>query len=229
MKSWSLYNREEKLRIDDLNIEQVKIILLSISARRIHEWYACQAGDLSWKPLAEVPEYFQETEEIRGEATAFRATAGDEKSFTKIAGDTKTLTRTKKPVPKGKAKEKSIKKVTTAPHNGMLDGANILTIHDLIVDKSQTQERRSARRYVRQLSFQVTRDQNTFVSQTVDISMNGLSLRNPLPPWVPRAFSATLKLNQYSIKIQCEKVDEQKLKIIAAESWDLIRQWIVNW
>lgn len=226
MKTWSLYNREEKLRIDDLSLEQVKIILLAISSRRMHEWYACQSGDLSWRPLAEVPEYFNDVHSIQQETASMAKAAGQDFAVgrqTRIAG-IKTETKTKKTKPRLKA--------VPSPKpdaQGEIDGGLIQTVHDLIVDKAQTRERRSARRYARKISFQVTRDQGTFISETVDISMNGLSLREPLPAWVPRAFSATLKLNQYSINIQCEKVSDQKLKITAAESWDLIRQWIVNW
>ncbi len=227
MKSWSLYNREEKLRIDDLNIEQVKIILLAISTRRMHEWYACQSGDLSWKPLAEIPEYFNEVKSIQDETAPIKMAIGGDASVTHRIGKTKTTTKTK-----SKAKVKAKPAAAPQPSSGanaMIDGANILTIHDLVVDKAQTKERRTARRYARQISFQVSKDQNKFISQTVDISMSGLSLREPLPSWVPRSFSAILKLNQYSITIHCEKVDDQKLKITGAESWDLIRQWIVNW
>ncbi len=227
MKTWSLYNREEKLRIDDLSLEQVKIILLSISTRRMHEWYACLAGDLSWRPLAEVPEYFNEVRSIQQDTASLQKVAGQDFSSgrqTRVAGRTKTQTKTKKTKPRLKA--------VPSPKpdaSGEIDGGMIQTVHDLVVDKSQTKERRSARRYARKISFQVTKEQNSFNSETLDISMNGLSLREPLPAWVPRAFSATLKLNQYSINIQCEKVSDRKLKITAAESWDLIRQWIVNW
>lgn len=223
MKTWSLYNREEKLRIDDLSLEQVRIILLAISSRRMHEWYACEAGDLSWRPLSAIPEYLNEVQAIQHEVVVKKA-AGQDFIEAKVSKRDKTRSKIKKP-------KASLKAVPTPKPdtNGEIDGGQIKTVHDLVVDHSQTKERRSARRYARQLLFQVTKDENRFISQTVDISMNGLSLKEPLPDWVPRAFSATLKLNQYSIRIQCEKVNEKKLKITAAESWDLIRQWIVNW
>lgn len=223
LKSWSLYNREEKLRIDDLTLEQVKIILLAISTRRMPEWYACQPGDLSWKPLSEIPEYLNEVRAIQDETVSMKKAIG---------GDVVTRTKSKVKAAKSpSAQPKAKTKVKSQPKIDLnaIDGANILTIHDLIVDKSQTQERRSARRYSRKISFQVTRNENSFVSQTVDISMNGLSIREALPSWIPRSFSAHLQLNQYKISIQCERVSDHQLKIIAAESWDLIRQWIVNY
>ncbi len=53
-RPWSLYNKAEKLQIDDLTIPEIKVIMLSISSSRMSEWYACQAGDPQWKPLKTV-------------------------------------------------------------------------------------------------------------------------------------------------------------------------------
>jgi hypothetical protein len=107
-------------------------------------------------------------------------------------------------------------------------GADGMTDPTLMVDFSATKERRSARRYTRKLGFRVQIGANTFLSQTLDVSMNGLSLETELPPWIPRSFQAQLSLNQDVISIQCEKVGPKKLKLTGSDSWDLIRRWIVN-
>lgn len=179
---WSLFNKEERLRVDDLTVDQVKVILLSISARRLHEWYACQEGQNHWLPITSIKEFKDKEEVTATETIPIKAAVG----------------------------------------------ADGLTDPTLLVDFSATKERRSARRYTRKLGFRVQMGPNTYLSQTVDVSMNGLSLETELPPWVPRSFQAQLSLNQEAISINCEKVGPKKLKITGSESWDLIRRWIVN-
>ena len=177
MKMWSLYNKAEKLRVDDLTLEQVKIVLLGISSRQMSDWYTCQEGQLNWEQLSAM-------EEI-----------------------------TAKSAPPRKVIEEFESQKTDA------------TVH---IDLSDIQERRTARRYARRLHFECVIDHQKFTCETVDVSMNGLSLSRSLPQWVPKHFKAELALNNHTAKINCERVSAKKLKLTGTDNWDLIRQWIVN-
>lgn len=201
MKYWSLYNREEKLRIDDLSIKQVKVILLAISSRRLADWYACQRGQIGWLPLTQVKEFRQEVEEIRTPTEPMQMAAGAEPG----GG----------PAPRRPAFELHV----------VDDSKSVPT---LVVDAKSIKERRNARRYARHLKFACAVEDQLFTCETNDVSMTGFSLTEELPHWVPKVFKAELSLNNHSTSILCERVSDKKIKIASADNWDLLRRWIVN-
>ena len=197
-KPWSLYNKEEKLRIDDLKIEQVKIILLSIPTARMGDWYGCMEGDLHWQPLVAISEFYEDVRELKGNFQAKPELA---------------------PLPQSSRRPL----FEDGPHEEPSGEPS------LMVDFVQTKERRTARRYSRQLIFKVIQGEKSFQSATVDVSMAGLSLAEELPDWVGKNFRAELTLNKTNVLIQCARVDNKKLKLTDADSWDVIRKWLVNW
>lgn len=201
---WSLYNKEEKLRIDDLTPEQVRIILLAIPTARMPDWYACQEGDIHWQPIGSIPEFYEDVRQIKGQ------------SQPKTEEQEEAIPPVNKPVQRRPLFEE-------AP----LD----LSVTDptLQVDSSATDERRSARRYPRKLNFKVIQGGKTFETETMDVSMNGLSLEQALPQWVPKSFRAELRLNKTNVIVLCQRVSDNQMKIMDADSWDVIRKWIVNW
>lgn len=198
---WSLYNKIEKLRIDDLKTEQVRIILLAIPTARMVEWYACREGDLHWHAITELPEFYEDVRAIKGVSVT-------EPAKQRRATDVKAQRR---------------------PLFEEAPAELLVTDPQLSVVSTQTKERRSARRYARELQFEVSGDGQTFATNTTDISMNGISLNGELPAWVPKNFRARLGHNGAFIQILCSRVSGSKIKLKEAESWDMIRQWIVNW
>jgi hypothetical protein len=56
--NWSLFNKEEKLRVDDLSIEQIQTIMLAIPSSKMPSWFAWRDGDMSWQNIADFPEFF---------------------------------------------------------------------------------------------------------------------------------------------------------------------------
>jgi hypothetical protein len=59
--------------------------------------------------------------------------------------------------------------------------------------------------------------------------MGGLSLKEKLPEWVPKSFRAEISSHKNNVRVLCVKVDDNKLKLTDADSWDVIRAWLVNW
>src|SRR5665213_4129700 len=118
-KCWSLYNKEEKLRIDDLRIDQVRTILLAIPSSRTHEWYACREGDLHWQSLSDVPDFYEDAMTQKGHAL---------------------------PAPKKSAEEPTQKASAKAPRRPLFEeGVDDLET-TLQVEAVVTKERRTARR-----------------------------------------------------------------------------------
>lgn len=191
-KPWSLYNKEDKLRIDDLSAEQVRIVLLATATSRMKDWYAHQDGDVHWQPITSVAEFYEDVHRNKMDT---------------------------EPTPQPKAQRRPL--FEDPP-------ADFKTDPTLQVEPANTRERRSARRYHRSLVFKVELNGQEFQSETVDVSMSGLSLRDPLPGWVPKTFQAHLILNNQSIQVLCSKVEAKKLRISDSSSWNIIRNWIVS-
>lgn len=202
-KHWSLYNKVEKLRVDDLKTEQVRLILLSIPTAMMPNWYACQEGDLHWQLISDIPEFYEDVRVIKGES---------------IPAMEEPSPPARKPAPPRRPLFEDV-----APELLTTDPA-------LMVDKSETNERRSARRYNRSLMFTVINGGKSFQSETVDISMSGMALAAELPNWVPKTFRAEVGISEREkVRVLCRKVRDKKLKLMEAESWELIKKWIVNW
>ncbi|MGE0527018.1 MAG: PilZ domain-containing protein [Bdellovibrionales bacterium] len=190
---WSLYNRFEKLRVDDLTAAQVRMILLAIPTARLPDWYACREGEVHWHPLSSIPEFYEDVRDIKGAGIPLQH-----------------LTPPRRPL-------------FEDPPDGLV------TDTSLTVDLAETQERRNARRYMRQFSFRVTSETSEFNTHTVDISMSGIALKDELPEWVPRVFRASLENKGRSIQVMCARVDGYKVQLREAESWEQLRQWIASW
>ncbi len=132
-KPWSLYNNEEKLRVDDLTSEQVRIVLLATSNARMSHWYACQEGDVHWQPIGAIPEFYEDVRQIKG------APEGDHLTHTEAESAPAS------PV------------VKAAPERRPLfeEMPEEATSTQLQVENSRTVERRSARRFERRLGFKI--------------------------------------------------------------------------
>ncbi len=228
-KPWSLYNKEDKLRVDDLTPEQVRIVLLATASKRMSHWYACQEGDVHWQPISAIPEFYEDVRQIKGKSDD-DDDREKEVSITQTSVDVTPDSVTIK-IPAGKnTKPTGPPLISTVPRRPLFEDApEDPTAPTLQVDFTRTKERRTARRYPRRLNFKATLDGKVFECGTVDVSMAGLSLDQDLPAWIPKNFSAELSMNQHSIKVMCSKVGEKKLKLKDSSSWDVIRAWIVNW
>lgn len=213
-RSWSLYNKVEKLRVDDLKPDQVRTILLAIPASQIQNWYACQEGDLHWVPLNSVSEFYRDLHGSQDQTVthfnAPRAVGEDFSSTSEVAINTVPVQKTNHRRP---LFEDAPEAVRTDP------SLEVTAIH--------TSERRLARRYPRAIGFKVVQGTHVFQTKTVDISMGGMSIEATVPGWLPRTFQAELSLNGARVMVVCKRVSQSQLRLMDAESWDVIRQWIM--
>lgn len=203
---WSMYNKVEKLRIDGLGTEQVRTILLAIPTRRMVQWYACREGDMQWRPLHEITEFYEDVRVLKG-------------SNEETTREHKVEKPQSPPLVHVEPQRRPL--FEEAPEDLEEDD-------DLVVMTSNVKERRNTRRFFRQLEFEVKSGDQVFSSETYDISVNGLSIKEPLPKWVSKTFRAELKHSGSSVQILCTRVSDNKLQLVDADSWDKIRQWIVK-
>jgi hypothetical protein len=198
-KCWSLYNKHEKLRIDDLRLDQVRTILLAIPTSQMAHWYACREGDMQWQSLSDIPDFYEDAREIKGESLA--------------------------------ASMPATKAAPQAPRRPLFEDGAVVNEAEttLKMESTRVKERRTARRYVRNLNFQATFNGVKFSCETKDISMNGVGLKTNLPADAPKTFKAKLVLDGATVKFLANRVTDSTLKIVDADAWDLLRNWMVNW
>ncbi len=214
---WSLYNKEDKLRVDDLSPEQVKTILLAIPTSRMKDWYACRGGEVHWHGISEIPEFYEDVRALRGTT--------DSANDVNVSADAaKNVNGQAAPMPPARP---------AAPHRPMFEDAQTnMTSPTLAMDHVQAKERRSARRYHCRLEFKIIQGGKAFNSETQDVSMTGMALQEALPTWVPKTFRAEVSHNGQVLSIvaaRVEKASANRLRILEAESWEVLRRWIVNW
>lgn len=197
-KCWSLFNKEDKLRIDDLTVEQVRTILLAIPSANMRDWFACREGDVNWQALVDISEFYEDV---------------------RVAKGTSYL-ETEKP---------TAASPTPARRPLFEDPPEQPTEATLQVEAITTKERRSARRFSRRLTFRVFLGSKKFECSTVDVSMGGFSISEPLPEGLGKNFRAELSFSGVDMNVLCSQVSEKQLKLLEAEAWDVLRQWIANW
>jgi hypothetical protein len=204
---WSLFNKEEKLRIDDLSIEQIRTILLTITPGKIQEWFAWRDGDMSWQNIAEIPEFY--------EAARVEKSVARNPSINKVdtVGRRRLFEAPPTTEPEEPEEEEEVKLET-----------------GLGLQNVKVKERRSARRYTRSLIFYVKLPVGgVFESGTSDISTTGISLMNELPVVLTKSFPAELRLYERTVQLVCSRVNERSVKILEVSNWEIFRQWLVNW
>lgn len=207
---WSLYNSVDKIQIDDLKTEQVRIVLLSIPTVRMRDWMICKKGEIHWQSILSVPEFHEDVRDIKG--------------------DTQNLS-SEHYQPQGKS--------SPAPpqRRPLFEDIDLDSEETLSVmgseEKFDVKERRSARRHNKRLKFSVIQGGKTFETETLDVSMSGMSLEDALPEWTKKQFPATVSLQGHHLKLVVSRVaedkDGKKLQILEAEHWDLLRSWVVGW
>ena len=225
---WSMYNKQDKLRIDDLKTEHVRIILLSIPTSRMQDWYLCREGDIHWHPVTDVPDFFEDVRALKGENS-------EAKEKPEQPTNRKPKGRPRVGTPKAEASEDNtnllLKRKPSSSRRPLFEEAaqeDLQTKTRLKVITSVIKERRSARRYSRSVLFMVEQGSQAFSSQTRDISLSGLALENKLPTGLPKTFRASLHYKEQSVGVLCARVSANKIKILEADNWNVIRKWIVN-
>jgi hypothetical protein len=189
--------------------------MLAIPMAKMSLWYACREGDLQWQSLTDVADFYDHANKIRHTATP-----------TEEVTETATASGVTNgpPAPK-KSKSKA------GPRRPLFEEPAEPTKTDrtLTVETTNVKERRVARRFVRNLKFAMANGSDKFECVTLDVSMAGLSLKDDLPADTPKSFRAELRLNDGRVKILCNRISDRSAKILEADSWDLLRQWIMSW
>lgn len=206
---WSLYNSVDKIQIDDLKTEQVRIVLLSIPTVRMKDWMICKKGDVHWQSLLQAPEFFEDVRDLKGDTEGIDFEAPSNK---------------KAPAPPSRR---------PLFEDINLESEDTLSLMDENQSFAEVKERRTARRYVKTLELLIKSDGESFQTKTVDVSMSGLSVKDPIPSNLKKQFPAEISFKGHKLKVVLERVEDDqsgsKLKIKDVDQWDTLRSWVVGW
>lgn len=210
---WSLYNMEERHRVDDLPLSHLLIILSAIPPARLDDWVAWRPGAKDWQTLETYPELSETLETLRHLYEHTGPFPMDRPDQTPLYSE--TVSR----------QQESSTQINLEPDEN--ENSSEL---ELELNFDRDADRRTARRFKTDLLVEVKAGKNRFVSHTVDISMKGMRIRDALPEWVPLQFQATLYKEGHSINLLCRRVQRTttQARIEAVQSPGALRQWLMK-
>lgn len=208
---WSLYDSVEKIQIDDLKTEQVRIILLSIPTARMKDWMICKKGEIHWECILNTPEFYEDVRDLKGNTQSLKA---------------EDYSPQHKPSPQA-----------PSPRRPLFEDIDLSSEETLALETEgedfDVKERRSARRFTKRLQFEVIQGGKSFKTETVDVSMAGFRLEDQLPSWAKKQFKAKISLNDHDLQLVVARVEEdrdgKRVKVLDAERWEVLRSWVSGW
>lgn len=178
---WSLFQKNEKRQINDLRTEYVEVAYEVLPKADHDNWLIWREGFRSWKPLADFPALLKSLREAGG-------STGEQPPAPKIstvADNHRTSVQTR------------------------LERANANTTDlggDLEFSEESEHNERDMR-YPKKWEVRINAGgAKALVNQTVDVSMRGLRLRDPLPRGLPNYFNVELRFYDQVIALVCSEM-----------------------
>ena len=199
---WSLYDQLEDHQIDGLLINEVLLVIKSVAPKNRGHWLAWKTGEKTWKPLLDYSELDPATKE---EAP---------------------------PVPSSKLDEEVTKTVTFIRVGEIPPSENTSSGKTLVLDDVDATDRRTNTRYHKSFKISVTLDnKKAFVTRTVDASLEGLLLEDPLPAGSGELFRLELWRGDDHIELLCERAKQDNhtsLRIRENVREELYKKWLLG-
>lgn len=189
---WSLYNAREKNQIDDLRTDQVEAIFAAVPQRQHADWIIWREGFSAWKPFEEFPQLLVSLRKLKEPfslppppSTAQTAKATQSAQVTQ-ANRTTSATKISKGINEiGEVSEVDIELslVVAAPGDD-----------------------RGRGRYHKKFDVRIFAGDNVFETTTIDCSVNGMKVKDPLPSGLSRYFNVELVMGDRIIPLVCSEV-----------------------
>ena len=165
---WSLFHFNERNQLDGLKTDQVEAIFAAIPEKDRAQWMIWREGFLNWKRFADFPTLLQG-----------------------LRGDERPATEPKAPSPPSLPgdeleRERDRSLIDELEQNFELEEGS--------TNKDTGPGRRDgARRYKGHFEVAALGPKGRFRTRTVNASLNGVQLADPLPDWIPRYFTLEMR------------------------------------
>lgn len=185
---WSLFHSKEKNQLDNLRTDQVEAVFAALPKQMIPEWWIWRDGFEAWKPLADFPQLLVSLRKVDDRSAELPPPPPN-------VGKTAAAAA---PVSGPRAPESAKMVVAAADEPSSIDDLSLL--------KSGLPEDRSNYRFDRELEIRIMAGTKTYKNTTVNISMRGMQLKDPLPPDLPRYFNVEIRHKDRVIPVVCTEV-----------------------
>lgn len=182
---WCLYHSPEKNQLDDLRTDQIEAIFAALPKAQHGEWLIWKEGFTEWKPFSDFPQLLMSLRR-----------APEKKSAPP-------------PLPKsGQSSEDSDDGVDFSKV-----GKNIAVVDEpipenvqLAIESKGASDDRGRARYPKKFEVHIDVGDKVFKTSTVNISINGMRVRDPLPPRLPMYFNVEIRTKDHVIPLICSEV-----------------------
>jgi hypothetical protein len=217
---WSLYHLDESKQLDELRTDQVEAVFSAIPVKDQGRWLIWKDGLVSWKPFSEFPDLVRELRKVASEATISRAPAAPDKTGEEIERE------------RDRTVVKELKELETpfelearrAPGRGSTPSRG-----------SSSGRRDRSRRYMGRFKVEVASPLGRFKTVTLNASLSGMHLKDPLPSWVPRYFNLIVHgPKEGKITLLCSAIRERsgapplRIKIESNDHVNVLRTWLLE-
>lgn len=220
---WSLFHASEKNQLDGLRTDQVEAIFAAIPKSQKREWHVWKEGFDAWKPFEDFPQLVISLRKADDQPVE---TPPPFPTSTQAA-ETMTNTSSLAGVPSGKpaaaAKPTASKPTTVQPISARAKAAvaknpgaptSKLVLEDedeeeleLSLVRSGVLEDRNNMRFDKIFEVRVFIGEDVYPNASVNISLKGMQLRDPLPKSLPRYFNVEIgKKGERAIPVVCSEV-----------------------
>lgn len=226
---WSLFQKSEKRQLDDLRTEYVEVAFEVLSKAHHDDWLVWREGFRSWKPLADFPALVTSLREgnvgfVAQPAPPLGAAAGSGAGEGVAAGaaQSSNAAANAKVVKGGAAAASGVgssssdtsgtdpnatlvaeKKTSVMTRLQRASGGNV-EADFAISDESATDDRDV--RYPKKWEVRIVAGGKAVVNYTVDVSVKGMALRDPLPRGLPNYFNVEIKTLDAILPVICSEV-----------------------
>jgi hypothetical protein len=174
---WSLFHAKEKRQIDDLKTENVEAIFEILPVKDQRDWLIWKEGFRTWKPLSEFPQLLIGL-----------------RSSTQVAQPAQVM-----PIPP---------KITVTTGKNLatpLSDQDDSTVHFALSEDTGLGDRDT--RFPKRWDVRLVGEKKITTNQTIDVSMHGMQLRDPLPDDLANYFNVEVRAGSQKIPLLCSKIE----------------------
>jgi hypothetical protein len=203
---WSLFHTTEQNQLSDLRTDQVEAIYSAIPRKQRREWLVWRESFQGWKPFEDFPELLRALRNVRDPIAAPKppsiasrgtGTGSSSRTGTGIGSGSGSSSGTKSRVRKGSVIDIPTTVTTMAAIEGEIEG---LTIGGTSVDS------RTSMRFNKKFEVKIMDGKRVFKTATVNISLKGMQVKDPLPRDLPQIFNVEIKTIQGIVPVVCSEV-----------------------
>lgn len=224
---WSLFQTKEQIRLDGLRLEQVQSVARSLSVSGIKPWFVWYEGISDWQPLELfLPEISRLAVEL-----GFAPIQLPEAEVVLVPGPEKIVEKVIT-----KIVEKVVEKIVeVAPKPVAKPTAKSVLPSDeneKTITRILSEDGRLIPRMQMKLKATVDYRGKLLSTETVDISLGGMKLKETLPFPTAASVIVTLSNGKSELAMKCRVIDppstkqKHRLLIETCHRMDLLRQWI---